>query len=288
MLLGRVAELAQLREAITHRRHTLVVGPIGIGKSALLAAAVEGRADALRLPRLQPLKPALLSLAQQLHGQGCLELPEMDSAYLDWEELKPQLVSLSTDELLTQLTPLLSEKLLLIDDCDGITASTARQVEPWCAQVLLLGAITKLEMNPDLQRWFWHFQFLQMAPLSQEQARALLWTSIDRAAVPDPFVFEQHVLAEAGGNPLAIRELARQAQHAPLRHPADIRQLHHEAGLRYVDLTPLLLLLGACAVVARFLALGLNDIEAYILAGSLGAFFLVGRYFIYRAMRRSP
>jgi len=46
-----------------------------------------------------------------------------------------------------------------------------------------------------------------------------------------------------------------------------------------------LLLLGACAVIARFLALGLNDIEAYILAGSVGAVFLVGRYFIYRAMR---
>ncbi len=54
-----------------------------------------------------------------------------------------------------------------------------------------------------------------------------------------------------------------------------------------MDLTPALLLLGAVAVIARFLALGLNDIEGYILAGSFGAVFLTARYFLYRTLRKT-
>ena len=285
MLIGRTAELACLREWLAHRHHTLVVGPVGIGKSALLQAAVEGRTDVFLLPRLQPLKPALCSIAQSLHAHGRLDLPEFDSAYLDWEELKPQLIGFSAEELLTRLTPLLAAAIVIVDDLDGITAATARLVEPLFEHALLVGAITSLDMTPELQRWFWHFRFLKLEPLGSAEVLALLWTQFDRGAVPDPAVFEQHVVDAAGGNPLAIRELARQALRGPLRHPADIRQLHHEAGMHYIDLTPVLLLLGACAVIARFLALGLNDIEAYILAGSVGALFLVGRYIIYRAMR---
>ncbi len=286
-LIGRTDELSRLRECLAQRHHTLVVGPVGIGKSALLKAAVDGMESVLMVPNVQPLKPALLSVAQQLHAKGRLDLPDMDSQYLDWAEVRPPLNGLSTVALLERLTPLAKDMLLLVDDFDGITSSLARVLEPLFETTLLLGAITAVELDPELQRFFWHFRLLPLEPLSREEARVLLWTQVDRGVIPDMEVFEQHVLDSACGNPLAIRELARQAHRVPLRHPAHIHQLHHEAGIHYVDLTPGLLILGACAVVARFLALGLNDIEAYILAGSFGVCFLAGRYFIYRAMRRN-
>ena len=286
-LIGRTTELAQLQDALAQHRHTLVVGSVGIGKSALLRAAVDGLKTVLVVPRIQPLKPALLSIAQQLHAKGGLDLPETDSQYLDWAEVQPQLHGLSSVELLARLTPLLTEQILLVDHFDGITPSLARLLESLFEATLIVGAITTVEMSPELQRFFWHFRFLPLEPLPAEATRALLWAQVDRAIIPDVEVFEQHVLDVACGNPLAIRVLARQALRGPLRSLEHIRQLHHEAGIHYVDLTPLLLIAGACAVIARFMALGLNDIEGYILAGSFGACFLVGRYFIYRAMRKS-
>jgi len=286
-LIGRTAELAQLRTHIRQRQHTLVVGPVGIGKSALLRAAIKGRKRVLLAPRLQPLKPALLACAQQLHVQGRLDLPDLDSAYLEWGELKPKLTGCATEELLDRLTRLLAGMLLVVDDLDGLAPGFARLLEPLFGATLIVGAITTVELDPELQRFFWHFRLLPLEPLSRGASRTLLWRQVDRRLIPDARVFEQHVLDSACGNPLAIRELARQAQRVPLRDPAHIRQLHHDAGIHYVDLTPILLLVGAGAVVMRFLALGLNDIEAYILAGSFGACFLAGRYFIYRAMRRN-
>ena len=66
-----------------------------------------------------------------------------------------------------------------------------------------------------------------------------------------------------------------------------IRDLHHDAGLKYIDLTPALLIIGAVVIAVGFVALGLNDVDTYILAGGAGAFFIFLRFFIYRSMRRT-
>ena len=286
-LLGRGVELAQLYAHLGHRQHTLLVGPAGVGKSALLRVALADAPQVIRIAQLVPFKEALLAIAQHLHALGRLQLPQAQVEYLTWGELKPQPAKLTAPELVQLISPLLANALLVVNDFDGITAATARILEPFFAVALIVGAITTLDEAPELQPFFWHFHLLPIRPLSMEDSRTLLWQQIDRATIADPYTFEQHVLQTACGNPLAIRELAAQATRLPITTPAQIRRLHHDAGIRYVDLTPGLLVLGACAVVMRFLALGLNDIETYILAGSVGAFFLVGRYFIYRTMRRT-
>jgi len=100
------------------------------------------------------------------------------------------------------------------------------------------------------------------------------------------FLYFGGFLAQADGNPYALVEMVRQvAGDRPLGLQA-IRDLHHGAGVRYLDITPVLLLLGAVIVAARFVALGLNDPDLYIIAGSLGALFFVARYFLYRGLRR--
>ena len=286
-LIGRAAELAQLQSHLGHRQHVLLIGPAGVGKSALLRVALADVPRVIRIAQLVPFKEALMSIAQQLHARGQIHLPGIPTEYLTWEELKPHLIKRTAPELAQLLSPLLADSLLVVNDFDGITAATARIIEPFFAVALIIGAITTLDESPELAPFFWHFQILTLRPFSTEDARALLWQQVDRTHIPDPHTFEQHVLQTACGNPLAIQELAAQATRLPVTTPAQIRRLHHDAGIRYVDLTPGLLVLGACAVVMRFLALGLNDIETYILAGSVGAFFLVGRYFIYRTMRRT-
>jgi len=89
------------------------------------------------------------------------------------------------------------------------------------------------------------------------------------------------VLQQAGGNPLAIITMAGKARTAELS-AQEIRGLQHGAGTRYIPLTPALMLIGAVIVAARFVALGLNDRDLYVLAGLGYAFFFVMRYFIYR------
>ena len=286
-LIGRIKELHQLREYIARRQNVLLVGPVGIGKSALLREAVVGIPSVVMVPTLQPLKPALVFLAQQLHAQGCLAIPDLDSQYLDWIELVPQLGRFSAPQLLEQLVPLLKGMILVVDEFDGISPSSARSMEPLFEAVLIVGAITTVDLTPELQRFFFHFRLMLLEPLSQEETRQLLWSQADRSEITAPETFERHVLETAGGNPLAVRELARQAHQVGMNAAGRLQEVHHEAGIHYLDLTPGLLLLGAVAIIARFLALGLKDVEGYILAGSFGALFLTSRYFLYRTLRRN-
>ncbi len=287
MLIGRTQALTQIRAWLARRQHVLLVGPVGVGKSALLREAVEGLGSVVTVPSLQPLKPALLALAQQLHAQERLALPDIDSQYLDWSEVQSQVSSLPTAQLIKSLVPLAAGMTLVVDELDGITPSLARSIEPLFEALLVVGAIMTVDLTPELQRFFWHFHLLPLEPLGRDEGRQLLWSQVDPLRIPDREAFERHVWEVAGGNPLAIRELARQTPRVELKPPDPFRQLHHEAGIQYLDLTPGLLLLGAVAVIMRFLALGLNDIEGYILAGSFGAVFLTARYFLYRTLRKT-
>ena len=131
---------------------------------------------------------------------------------------------------------------------------------------VVLGATR--DCRPGLQKLWWAFERLDLPPLARDDAKALLWTLVDRDRIPDAALFEATVLEQAAGNPHAIVDMARQvAGEGPVALEA-IRALQHGAGLRYLDLTPVLLLVAAGLVAARFVALGLDNRDLYILAGT--------------------
>jgi len=146
------------------------------------------------------------------------------------------------------------------------------------------------ELKPSAQRLWWAFERVEVPPLPRHQARDLLWQVADRDRVANPQLFETRVLQQAGGNPLAIVTMAGKASpqgsdrdaHTATLSAQEIRGLRHGAGVRYVSLTPALMLIGALIVAARFVALGLNDRDLYVLAGLGYASFFFMRYFIYR------
>ena len=107
----------------------------------------------------------------------------------------------------------------------------------------------------------------------------------DKTKVKDEAMFENKVLTHSCGNPLAIVEMAKRTSCEKFDDSQKIRDLRHDAGIRFFDLSPCLLIIGALIVAARFISLGLNDIDGYILAGSAGAFFIFLRFMIYRGMK---
>ena len=174
--------------------------------------------------------------------------------------------------------------MLILDALEAATPAMAPILEACLEAATVLGATR--DCRPGLQKLWWAFERLDLPPLGREEAKALLWTVVDRARIPDPALFEATVLEQAAGNPHAIVEMGRQI---PADGPVDaqtIRALQHGAGLRTLDLTPLLLLIAAGLVAARFVALGLDNRDLYILAGTLGALFFVVRVLLTRKAGR--
>jgi hypothetical protein len=308
---GRQDILDLLRENVVKGRHTLLVGPVGIGKSHILrhlatemtldasfaklresgpptatGFALSGRRSivgrrALYLEHISPLKPALMELARKLHADGNLDVEGIEARYMEWEDVRKKLASLRVHQLANLVATAMKDQayVLLLDHLERVTPTMLPHLESLMHVALVIGATD--ERKAATRRLWWSFEHIEVPPLPREQARQLLWQVADRSKIEHPQLFETQVLQQARGNPLAIVTMAGKARTAALS-VGEIRDLQHGAGTRYVSLTPLLLLLGALIVAARFVALGLNDRDLYVLAGLGYAFFFLLRYFIYR------
>ena len=300
---GRQDILNLLQENIAKERHSLLVGPLGIGKSHILrhlatdlstmyaerpttnagdvhpSSLVVGHC--LYLEHISPLKPALMELARKLHKDGHLDVEGIEARYMEWEDVRKKLASLRVHQLANLVTTAMKDQgyVLLLDHLERVTPTMLPHLESLMHVALVIGATD--ELKATTQRLWWSFEHIEVPPLAHEEARQLLWQVADRSKIEHPQLFETRVLQQAKGNPLAIVTMAGKARTATLS-VGEIRGLQHGAGTRYVSLTPLLLFLGALIVAVRFVALGLNDRDLYILAGLGYAFFFVLRHFIYR------
>jgi hypothetical protein len=284
-LIGRAAELDRLEANLARGRHALLVGPVGIGKSHLLRVLHERRPGALAVDTVKPLRVTLLALCQALHARQALVLPDPDAAGLAWADAARRLGRCNIRELTDILVASLHGRglTLILDQLEGVTPSMVPALERLMAEAVLVGATNRLA--PSCQKLWWACDRVEVPPLPADEIRQLLWTLAPRAHVADPEMFEAAVLAQAGGNPYAVGEMVKQVAGAPEVSRQAIRDLHHAAGVRYFDLTPVVFLVGAGIVAARFVALGLDDRDLYIIAGSLGALFMVARYLLLRGSR---
>jgi hypothetical protein len=285
-VIGREAERARLLANVTRGRHTLLVGPIGAGKTCLLRHVAHALPEAIYVPHLQPIRLGLLAICEGLHARGPLVLPAGAAAPETWPECARLLGRVTVRELTAVVAASLRARptVLILDQLEAATPTVAPVIEACLDAAVVLGATR--DCRPGLQKLWWAFERLDLPPLARDDARTLLWTLVDRDRIPDVPLFEATILEQAAGNPHALVDMARQvAGEGPVALEA-IRGLQHGAGLRYLDLTPLLLLVAAGLVATRFVALGLDDRDLYILAGSLGALFFVVRVILMRKAGR--
>lgn len=256
---------------IASKRNALILGPIGIGKTTLVKAATQDIQAVVWAFGLSPFKEALLEIVQGLSRIGRLAPEEAKN-----------LAKMPVPALSRALSRSLGNCILVLDRLEQATPSMAPHLEQLMADSVIIGIATELPVSRKLTRVWWRFsKKIHLQPLSSEESRELFWRRLHRHVVPNPDDWDKAVLSRCGGNPLAIVELSKQAEVSPSPTIA----AEHPAGRREIDLTPGLLLLGAVVIAARFVALGLNDVDTYILAGAGGAFFVVARYFIYRLLR---
>lgn len=285
-MVGRTAELQRVLELVAKKRHALIIGDVGLGKSTLLQQVQNRLLAALYVEHLTPPKAALLSILKQLKELKRLKIAGLDAEYLDWKEIVKKISRLTVGDLTDVLVENLRGKdyVLLIDELERLTPTGVPIVERLLEVCTVVGATRSLTSGRE--KLWWQFQQVELPPLNREDAKTLLWQLVDASKVKDVALFETKVLSAANGNPLAIKQMAEQVANEPEVTQQVIRQLSSSAGVRYVDLTFCLLIIGAVVVAARFISLGLNDQDLYIIAGVGSALFLVVRYGVFRLLRK--
>ena len=242
MLVGREQELAFLAALVEQARHgsagsVVVRGEPGVGKSALLDELVSatGEATVLRTRGLEveaPLPFAALHRLLRPVMRLREELPAPQARALrvafgeeDGPAVEPFLVGVAT---LTMLTAAAEENLVLcvVDDAHWLDPATAGALLFCASRIGADRVVMVFATRDDAATTFPAHGLPELAlnGLSPDASRALLHRHLEDAPAED---VTERLIAESGGNPLALLELPSELTAAQLGGSSPLpAQLH--------------------------------------------------------------
>ncbi|MBC8236126.1 AAA family ATPase [bacterium] len=237
-MIGRQSESQKLIENIQKGQHTLLLGEVGMGKTYLLKQLYSQLDKAIYVESLSPFKPTLLDIISVLHQNGVFIISGLEAEYLSWDELCKKLNRLNLKQLMNALLQNLQGKgyVLLLDHLETATPSMAKKVFHLMKDTTIIGAANKLK--PSLKKLWWRFEPIELLPLTKEESTKLLWSLISKDKISDEKLLEQIVTNQANGNPLSICQLTDKVKRESKLTTESIRELTHQAGAKFIDLTP--------------------------------------------------
>ncbi|MBK1735760.1 hypothetical protein CKO15_10815 [Halorhodospira abdelmalekii] len=308
-LVGRDRELRRARETLAKGANLLITGTAGIGKTALLRHLYQ---------ELAPERPCLwvaegtakeqaLELARQTHERIGLVLPEhvVPNRYIararregvQWEWVKRSLGRLPARECTA-----LAAASLAAADRPGLVFVESLEVPPSQAEQFaavlevaqVAAAMDELNRRQRIRKLLWRFperERIELQPLQQEATREVVgrWLDAHPVEFEPPQVREAFVRAveqDSSGVPAAIEGMLEQAASERTVTWKHVRAFSHEAGTRFLDMTPVVIVAVAVIIAARYIGLGANSTELYVLAGIGMGLAVAVRFFVMPMMGR--
>jgi hypothetical protein len=147
------------------------------------------------------------------------------------------------------------------------------------AQVVACAA----EKKASLKKLWWKAKEMEVKPLTPEASAEIVRIYIARKGVliESPELYVSHVVKQSGGNPQAIADMLDESAKERVVNKQQIREMRHQAGVRYLDFTPVMIVAGVCIIGARYIGMGMGDKALYIMAGMLAALFMSLRFFLF-------
>jgi hypothetical protein len=168
--------------------------------------------------------------------------------------------------------------LLLLDNLHAATPKALDSVERLMSAAAEVALAANRPTSPSARRklkvLYPRCELREIAPLSREATRRLLWQSLDRATVKQPQTIEAKILNEAHGNPGVVVKLARRIQAGDEQ---ELRRLYTPVKRVNVGWVVLLAVIAAAMVSRRVL-------DSYVALLLVTMVYLGLRPFIYRLM----
>lgn len=299
---GRDHELKLAEATLAKGNNLLVSGRAGIGKSAFLRE-LYARLSTSRVCLWLPdgnVKAVTYELARQAHERLGLTIPESlvpqrhrmrarRTGQVRWEWIGRTLGRLPVRESIELVARSLAGKsaLVFIESLE-VAPTQAEFFALLLEQTQVAAAMDNTNRRVRIDRLLWRFrERVELKPLPAAQSRAIAEQWLARRPVRFEServraAFLRAVEQDSGGMPAAIRGMLEAAAAEPEVTRSTVRAFTHKAGVRYLDMTPTLVL-GLMAVVAgRYIASGTNSNELYILSGIGIALFIGVRLLMFK------
>lgn len=291
---GRDHELMLAVAVLEKGNNLLVTGRAGIGKSAFLRALH----DRLRMERMCLWVPAgnvkavTFDLARQAHAVVGLSVPEnllplrhrikaRRTGRVEWEWINRALARMPVRESMELLAHSLKNKnaLVFIESLE-VPPTQAEFFAQLIEETQVAAAMDDSNRRNRIDRLLWRFrERIELKPLPASDCRAIAndWLAVRPVRFESERVREAFLRAveqDSGGVPAAVRGMLEAASSEAEITRSTVRGFAHRAGVRYMDMTPTLVIGVMLVVAGRYIARGLNDNELYVLSGVGVALFL--------------
>jgi len=301
-LIGRDEVVADLVAEIRKGKHVILTGSVGIGKSAVLREALEQVSNRvgliIRLHDHQA-KGQFVEMARQMLELGLITAKELDlpaqfhdipPADIEWKDIRNKVNRMSMRDLTQVVIPALARSedkpVIAVDD---LTSLTPTQMAFWLAifeHAQVVGCAS--EKKPRVKKLWWKMKEISVKPFSPAVARDVIkqYITTKGMLIESPDQYISHVVKQSGGIPQAIYDMLDESGKERIIDKRKVREMRHEAGIKYLDFTPVVMILGALIVSMRYIGMGTGDKTLYILGGMGAALFLTFKFFIFKGVGR--
>lgn len=239
---------------------------------------------AQRLMLAGMVKPSALDLAKKYDDEA--------AATLDWSVHKRGVNRLSMQDISRAIIPAMKEykeagKGKVIIFVDDMTKLTPTQEAFWLAVLEFAQIVTSASKKSGaVRKMWWQMKEIKVPPLDADASTRIVKEYIGKKGImiEEQRLYIPHVVKQSGGNPQAIYDMLKDSEAEKVISKKMVREMRHQAGVRYWNFTPIMLILLACVVAARYVGIGTGDKELYVLAGISFAFLMIGRMFLTRDM----
>jgi len=313
---GRTDELYQLVKNLQRGRHTLVLGPKGIGKSRLMIEAkgiLEGktkridfsanvmtqlsgqlgvriRPDQYKILYIEhsaPLGDCLNEICERLHQNRDLRVnlkPEEDA---DWPTVKKQLRGLGSvklqDLVIESLSASTKQYLLFFDSLDRITPTHQQFIERVFTVAVVSAAVVQLKEAFHFRKIWSSFNQIELEPLDETICSQLIYHFTENYPIHviDVELYKREILKSANGNPFHIKNMIWHGSREKYVSTEEIRKLRQTEQGDYFNMGPIYIFGVSIFTLFKIFSLGTSNREFYIYFSALG--FMA--YLVFRVFR---
>ena len=282
-MIGRDKSLKKMMSNLKRRQNTLVVGPSGIGKTALLTHINTELGP--RAYYIEGLSRALLMEAY-VTISGLTDEDIKKRKVTQWTVLKlaKALISLQEDR---------DDFVLIIGSLDRITAASSQWLTELAeSNITLLAACYGTKKTDALNRFFWTFETLELKPMSDAEIKSIIRDQVYPPGQSEPAItfrdkkaqryFVERTIKIAKGIPLAAVEMCKRAAGKGMVSTTFVKEhlVDHKAATKWVDATPILLVAACLLFVLRYASRVMHEPDTYVFFSSLSTIaFIVIRSF---------
>ncbi len=296
-LVGRDVLIDNIRKELKKGKHVLLHGEIGIGKSDVMQEAISRLPDRKTIVDIEDhqTKGQFVELAKKLFYLGLVDASDLDlpKNYHDkihddvpWDKIKRRVNRNSIRDLSSAIIPALKKGegrlLIAVDDMSFLTPTQQAFWLTVLEHVQVIGCAS--EKKKGVQKLWWKMKYFDVPRLKSCDMKEVVENYIDTKGmlIESRKLFVSHIVKNSNGIPAAAFDMLSDSSKERVVSKRHVREMTHAAGIKYTSFTPYLVVVGACIVGMRYLAIGMGDTALYIMAGMSAALFMALRFSLFK------